>query len=121
MIDYFLILNTFYSEYKWTILYNTYESIEWLDDKFPKPTKEELESKYEESISINKKEKCKMQAKQLLSDSDWSEIPTVIQRLQNYLEWESYRIQVREFIINPIENPTFPNKPKTIWKKEINK
>ena len=50
-------------------------------------------------------------------NSDWSEIPTVVRRLDNYLEWENYRIEIREYIINPTENPVFPIEPKTIWKE----
>jgi hypothetical protein len=116
MIDYCLILNTFYSKYKWTILYNNYESIDWLDE-FSKPTKEEIDSKWQETKLIDNKRKCKEKAKQLLLNSDWSEIPTVIRRLNNYLEWEKYRIEIREYIINPIENPVFPIEPNAIWKE----
>ena len=69
-----------------------------------------------EKYSIYKKEQCKTKAKQLLSDSDWSEIPSVIEQLENANEWKEYRMNIRKFIINPIENPVFPDKPETIWK-----
>ena len=69
-----------------------------------------------EKYSIYLKEQCKHQAKQLLTDSDWSEIPSVIEQLENPNEWKEYRMNIRKYIINPIENPVFPNKPETLWK-----
>lgn len=61
--------------------------------------------------------KCKSQAKQLLINSDWSELPSVIEQLENANEWKSYRMEIRKFIINPIENPVFPSEPETRWKE----
>lgn len=115
MIDYTLILTTKYKGTKWSFNGYKYEGLEWYDNN-PKPTKEELDNQWEEVLSIIKKQDCKTQAKQLLSDSDWSEIPSVIEQLENANEWKSYRIEIRKFIINPIENPIFPNKPQTVWK-----
>ena len=115
MIDYTLILTTKYKETLWTLDGDSYEGLTWLSES-PKPTKEELDSQWEEVLSIRKKEQCKSQAKQLLTDSDWSEIPSVIEQLENPNEWKEYRMNIRKFIINPIENPVFPNKPETIWK-----
>ena len=69
-----------------------------------------------EKYSLHLKEQCKSQAKKLLSDSDWSEIQSVIEQLENSNEWKEYRTNIRKFIINPIENPVFPDKPQTLWK-----
>ena len=46
-----------------------------------------------EKYSIHLKEQCKSQAKQLLTDSDWSEIQSVIEQLENANEWKSYRMR----------------------------
>lgn len=70
-----------------------------------------------EKYSIHLKEQCKSKAKQLLSDSDWSELPSVIEQLENTNEWKSYRMEIRKFIIAPIENPVFPSEPSVIWKE----
>lgn len=94
---------------------NEWEGLEWLDER-PCPTREEWEREKTRLISIQPLENCKMQAKQLLSDSDWSELPSVIEGLENSNEWKSYRIEIRKYIINPVENPIFPNKPETLWK-----
>ena len=115
MIDYTLILTTKYKGTKWSFDGYKYEGLEWYGDD-PKPTKEELDSQWEEVLSTAKKNNCKSQAKQLLFDSDWSEIPSVIEQLENPNEWKEYRINIRKFIIVPIENPVFPDKPETTWK-----
>ena len=115
MINYVLILDINYKGKRWSLDGESYEGLNWLD-KSPKPTKEELDSQWEQVLSIIKKDNCKSQAKQLLSDSDWSEIPSVIEQLENPNEWKQYRINIRKFMINPIENPVFPDKPETIWK-----
>jgi hypothetical protein len=115
MIDYTLILIEKYKNSYWSLNGESYEGLTWLSDS-PKPSKEELDSQWEEVLSIIKKQNCKTQAKQLLSDSDWSEIPSVIEKLENFNEWKEYRMNIRKFIINPIENPIFPNKPETLWR-----
>ena len=92
-----------------------WEGLEWLDER-PCPTKEEWENEKARLIAQQPLNNCKTKAKQLLSDSDWSEIPSVIEQLENFNEWKEYRMNIRKFIINPIENPVFPDKPETIWK-----
>lgn len=115
MIDYALILINKYKGSQWSLNGNSYDGLIWHSDT-PKPTREELDSQWEEVLSIQKQNQCKNTAKQLLSDSDWSEIPSVIEQLENANEWKSYRIEIRKYIINPVENPIFPNKPETRWK-----
>lgn len=112
MIDYSLVLTTFYEEKAWILNGETYEGLDWFDDN-PKPTKEELESKYLDSLSIFKKQNCKNQAKQLIANSDWSVLPDV--NITNKLEFETYRNQLRNLILNPVENPIFPEEPQPIW------
>lgn len=112
-MDYALVLSTFYSDKKWSIG-ESYDSLDWFDES-PKPSKEELESKYQESISMQKKEFCKENAKKALLETDWSELPTAYDQLENVEEFKQYRIHIRKFIINPEENPIFPNKPEAIW------
>ena len=115
MIDYTLILTTKYKSAKWSFDGYKYEGLEWYDSS-PKPTKEELDSQWEEVLSIKKREECKIQARQLLADSDWSETLSVIEQLENASEWKAYRMEVRKFVITPVKNPEFPSKPQTKWK-----
>ncbi|NDD84883.1 hypothetical protein EBZ38_11530 [bacterium] len=67
------------------------------------------ENKYHEI----QKESCKSKAKYLIAKSDWSVLPDV--KLQNKSDFENYRSQLRELIINPIENSIFPTEPQPIW------
>jgi hypothetical protein len=66
-------------------------------------------------ISEIKKDKCKSKAKDLISKSDWSVLPDV--KISNKSEFENYRNILRNFIINPVENPEFPIEPEPIWSK----
>lgn len=95
---------------------NDWEGLEWLDPR-PQPTKEQWEVEKNKLIAQQPFQDCKSQAKRLLLDSDWSELPSVIEGLENANEWKSYRIEIRKYIINPVENPIFPNKPETRWKE----
>ena len=64
-------------------------------------------------LSEFKKQNCKYQAKQLIASSDWSVLPDV--NIINKSEFESYRTQLRNLILNPVEDPIFPTEPNPIW------
>ena len=66
-------------------------------------------------LSEFKKQNCKDKAKQLIASSDWSVLPDV--SITNKLEFENYRSQLRNLIINPVEDPIFPVEPNPIWSK----
>ena len=59
----------------------------------------------------------KMQAKELLKESDWVGLIDVREKLSNLDEWDTYRASLRDFIINP-KIGDFPKKPKTVTWKE---
>jgi len=115
MIDYALILITKYKGKFWSLSGDNYEGLEWLSESL-KPTKEELDSQWEEVQSIIAKNNCKSKAKQLISNTDWSVLPDV--NITNKSEFESYRNILRNYIINPIENPEFPIEPQPVWSVE---
>lgn len=118
MIDYALILINKYKGSQWSLNGNSYDGLTWYDSS-PKPTREELDSQWEEVLSIQKKQKCKTQAQTLLLESDWVDLYSVRNKLQNINEWDNYREIIRELRINPVENPSFPPKPVTIWKEFV--
>lgn len=75
----------------------------------PKPTLEELKI-----LNINvKKYNCKNTAKQKISACDWSVLQDV--KLLNQSEFINYRIILRDYILNPVENPDFPPEPEPVW------
>lgn len=115
MIDYGNILTIFYGNKNWKIESSIdYNTLIWFD-KSPKPTKEELDSKWGEFLSITKKQNCKNKSKKRIANSDWSVLPDV--NITNKSEFESYRSQLRNLIINPVEDPIFPVEPNPIWSK----
>ena len=95
---------------------NEWEGLEWLDERTC-PTKEEWENEKARLIEQQPLNDCKTQAQILLNESDWADLYSVRNKLENINEWDTYRDIIRELRINPIENPTFPDKPKTIWKE----
>lgn len=63
---------------------------------------------------------CQIQAEQYLQQTDWSEIPSVVDTtsptyLVNSQEFVQYRIQVRALRLNPVTNPVFPTMPSPQW------
>lgn len=115
MINYSLILITKYPNIQWTLNGNEYEGLTWYGES-PKPTKEELDSQWDEVVSLKKKEQCKSQAKALLLESDWSETPSAQMDLQNGGSWVLYRRELRKLLVSPVEAPVFPTKPQAVWK-----
>lgn len=113
MIDYGNILTVFYANKKWIIKDSTdYNTLDWLDNS-TKPIKEELDLKSQETISEFKKNNCKEESKKRIASSDWSVLPDV--NITNKSEFESYRTQLRNLILNPVEDPIFPIEPNPIW------
>lgn len=83
--------------------------IDWEDEG--EPTEEWLN----EYFSDIKKEDCKRIAKELLIKSDWVDLRSMTDNVENIQEWDSYRAIIRNLYLNPIEEPTFPEEPITIW------
>lgn len=56
----------------------------------------------------------KAKAEQLLTQSDWTQLPDV--NLLNKNEFATYRAELRQIAINPVAgNIDFPTKPNEIW------
>jgi hypothetical protein len=60
------------------------------------------------------KDACKAQAKALLANTDWAVLTDV--PLDNKAEYKSYRETLRDLVLNPVKNPTFPTEPTPSWK-----
>lgn len=59
------------------------------------------------------KAQCAATAKQLLSQTDFSQLADV--DLANKAEFDTYRATIRNLAINPVTNPVWPNQPKAVW------
>lgn len=66
-------------------------------------------------LSEFKKNNCKEESKKRIANSDWSVLPDV--NITNKSEFENYRSQLRNLILNPVEDPIFPIEPNPIWSK----
>ena len=64
-------------------------------------------------LSEFKKNNCKKESKKRIANSDWSVLPDV--NISNKSEFENYRSQLRNLILNPVESPVFPEEPQPIW------
>ena len=60
-------------------------------------------------------ERCAQEAKQRLLDTDWSQLADVTPILLNKVEFDAYRAALRQFVLNPVANPVWPNKPSAQW------
>lgn len=65
---------------------------------------------------------CKAKAQGLLSETDWSEIPSVSDiahtpHLVNTQDFIAYRVELRILAVNPVVNPTWPTPPIALWSK----
>ena len=77
------------------------------------PSNQEINAKLEELNAQVPFEICKQQAKALLASSDWSVLSDV--GLANQADFVAYRTTLRNYVINPVENPQFPTEPNPVW------
>lgn len=98
---------------QWTVADNSYANLNWLDQVQPKPTEQEVNDEIARLVAQQPFEDCKEKAKQLIAATDWSVLPDV--GLQNKLEFEAYRAQLRALIVTPVANPVWPTEPSPVW------
>ena len=114
MIDYTLILDLKYKGNSWGLNANDPNQLTWSESNpIPKPTKEQLDAQWDGVLIITKKQNCENEAKRLIALTDWSVLPDV--KINNKSEFENYRTILRNYILNPVENPIFPEEPNPIW------
>lgn len=58
-------------------------------------------------------ENCKAKAKQLLQETDWSQLPDVL--IDNKDAFDAYRSAVRAIYFNPVTEPVWPERPEAAW------
>lgn len=61
------------------------------------------------------KDACVAEAKFRLENTDYSQLPDVAARLTNAADFTAYRAQVRNLLLNPVANPTWPAQPTAVW------
>jgi hypothetical protein len=119
MINISIILSQKLPNAQWSLNGDFYEGLTWHSEDIPKPSLEEIESWDSEVQSIIAKNNCKSKSQSLLNESDFTDLYSVRNKLENINEWDNYRDIIRQLRINPVENPVFPDKPQTIWKEIV--
>lgn len=92
-----------------------WSGLEWLDTR-PKPSEKDWEAEKARLIAYAPLQACKNKAKTLLASSDWAELPSSIELLENASEWKAYRVELKRLLISPVEAPVFPSIPEVRWK-----
>ena len=95
--------------------------LKWDNDKLGKiPSDKELNDSFviweDQQISNKNKENAKL----LLAETDWVEMPSVantdnIPHLVNILDFIEYRLTLRSIVIAPTSESIFPTKPTSQW------
>ena len=96
------LLGTYYSNNEWCCG-NTYETLKWYDTETPKPTKEHIESLWNEFF----KDDMRKKRNKLLTEIDYTALPDFPNK-DMYLE---YRQKLRDFPAVWTEGMAFPEKP----------
>lgn len=105
---------------EWTIEGEDYDTIKWLSPNIPQPTKEQINAEFARLETQAPLDACKVQAKKLLIETDWTEVPSVSDpantpHLVNQADFIAYRIALRLLAVNPVVNPSFPPVPVAKW------
>jgi len=117
MINYGDILTLNYADKQWSLTGYDYSGLNWLDSS-PKPTQAELDALASATTTKKAQNICKQQAQSLIQATDWStlaDVTTGTPKLTNQADFIAYRSAIRELIVNPIANPTFPTVPTAVW------
>ena len=120
MIDYNLILVTFYITSQWSLNGNSYAGLDWLDST-PKPTQEELDALWIPTQEANSKAANKATASSLLAGTDWTTIadvasPTNNPYLGNQSDFIAYRNVIRAIAVYPPAGDiVWATPPTEIW------
>ena len=101
-MDYPKLLVKYYGDKCWSCG-DTYDSLQWYDNTIDKPTKEELELKYEDLIVVEMREK----RNRLLKETDFRALPDY----PNRDKWLIYRQQLRDLPENWSIGDEFPMQP----------
>lgn len=64
---------------------------------------------------LTSREQAIQYAKEKLQETDWAVLEDIT-TLQNKDEFIAFRRQMRDLVINPVENIVVPDVPKAIWK-----
>ena len=106
-------LKSLFPTAQWGMANEDYNTLQWFDTTTAKPSKATVDAEIARLDADAPFAACKAEAKKRIAASDWSVLPDVT--ISNGAEFEDYRAELRELIINPVANPTFPTEPEPVW------
>lgn len=86
-----------------------FDGSQWKVEALPEPEPDP------EPTDDDLKARCKREAVARLAETDYSELPSVRAAITNGAEFDAYRAAVRALAINPVKNPTFPERVSAVW------
>ena len=92
-----------------------WDGLQWEDER-PQPTKEAWEAEKARLIAYQPKQDCKDEAKRRIALTDWSVLPDRSVMLENASDFVTYRTELLNLILNPVDSPIWPTEPKARWK-----
>jgi hypothetical protein len=106
---------------EWALTGTEYSGLVWLDATIPEPSEQEINDEITALTLQQPFDECKQTASELLYETDWTTIPDVADPtksnpyLVNTAEFVTYRNAVRQYAVNPVQNPVWPTKPTAQW------
>ena len=106
---------------EWALTGTEYSGLVWLDDTISEPSEQEINDEITALTLQQPFDECKQTASELLYETDWTTIPDVADPtksnpyLVNTAEFVTYRNAVRQYAVNPVQNPVWPTKPTAQW------
>lgn len=117
ILTYVVTLEEMYPGTQWSIVENDYETLEWMSDDVPKPTKEELDSLEQTALTKRAEKNVRRKRDELLT--------TLVDPIvSNPLRWNSLSQEkqqevttYRQALLDITQQPGFPH--NVVWPEEI--
>ena len=114
MINVVIPLSTYYGNCEWSITGYEYEKLIWSDENVPKPTLEELTTKYEELVAAQPLKELREERNRRLAEVDWVVIRAFSMNTPVTDDWKTYMQALRDLpstTEDPV-NPVWPTPPQ---------
>ena len=116
-MDIISVLSKYYKGQEWSLNGDAYERLIWYDERntLPKPTLEELTTKYNELVAAQPLKELRQERNRRLAEVDW--VFSTDYQIEDtlYKEWLAYRKALRDLpsVTEDPANPVWPEKPET--------
>ena len=91
---------------------------DWSTFIFNPPTDKPSQETIDQWIKDIPFKACKKEAKRRIAEYDWVIDTETTPDLLNRQDFIAYRSALRQLILNPVENPVWPEVPQEVWKND---